>query len=112
MTEISTFLAAGHETTSSSTSWALYALTKYPEVQTKLRQELHDAGLGDEPSMEELEKLSYLNNFVREVLRAYAVVPMTVRETACDTVVPVGEDYTDLNGVVRNEIWYAIILVD
>lgn len=102
--QIATFLAAGHETTSSSTSWALYALSKHPEVQTKLRHELQSAGLGEEPSMDEIEKLSYLNNFVREVLRAYAVVPLTSREAGCDTVVPVGEGYTDLNGVVRNEI--------
>ncbi|CUA72792.1 Cytochrome P450 97B3, chloroplastic [Rhizoctonia solani] len=102
--QISTFLAAGHETTSSSTSWALYALTKHPEVQTKLRQELLSAGLGDEPSMEDLDKIPYLNNFIREVLRVYPVVPLTVREADCDTVIPVGESYTDIHGKVQNGI--------
>lgn len=102
--EISTFLAAGHETTSSTVSWALYALTKHPEVQTKLRQELLSTGLGDEPSMEELDKIPYLNNFVREVLRAYAVVPLTSREADCDIVVPVGESYTDARGNIQHGI--------
>lgn len=102
--QISTFLVAGHETTSSTTSWALYALTKHPEVQFKLRQELQNAGLGDEPSMDELDKLSYLNNFVREVLRVYAVVPLGGREAARDTVIPVGESFTDVHGIARTEI--------
>nr|AVZ23833.1 cytochrome P450 [Thanatephorus cucumeris] len=102
--QISTFLAAGHETTSSTTSWALYALAKHPEVQTKLRQELLKAGLGDEPSMEELEKISYLNNFVREVLRVHAVVPLTSREADCDTIIPVGESYIDSHGNIQHGI--------
>ncbi|KAG8709100.1 hypothetical protein FRC08_018534, partial [Ceratobasidium sp. 394] len=61
--QISTFLAAGHETTSTSTTWALYALTLYPAVQDKLRQELLGAGFGEDPSMADLEKLPYLDNF-------------------------------------------------
>ncbi|CEL63637.1 Cholesterol 24-hydroxylase OS=Mus musculus GN=Cyp46a1 PE=2 SV=1 [Rhizoctonia solani AG-1 IB] len=102
--QISTFLAAGHETTSSTTSWALYTLTKYPEIQARLRQELLETGPGDEISMEELDKIPYLDKFVREVLRVYAVAPMTSREASCDTVVPVGEGYTDAHGIVRHEI--------
>ncbi|CAE6439362.1 unnamed protein product [Rhizoctonia solani] len=102
--QISTFLAAGHETTSSALVWALYALTKHHDVQTKLRQELLSAGLGDEPSMEDLDKLSYLNNFVREVSRVYAVVPMTAREADCDAIIPVGESYTDIHGNLQNGI--------
>ncbi|CAE6439371.1 unnamed protein product [Rhizoctonia solani] len=99
--QISTFLAAGHETTSSTTAWALYALTKHPEVQAKLRGEIQGAHLSDEPSMDELDSLSYLNNFVREVLRVYAVVPFTGREVAHDTVIPVGESFTDSRGGIQ-----------
>lgn len=102
--EISTFLAAGHETTSSATSWALYALTKHPLIQAKLREELQTAGLGDDPSMDELDSLIYLNNFVREVLRVYAVVPWSDREVAHDTVIPVGESFTDSRGMVQTGI--------
>lgn len=54
--------------------------------------------------MEELEELPYLNNFVREVLRAYNVVPMRGREAGCDTVIPVGKSFTDVHGIVQKEI--------
>lgn len=54
--------------------------------------------------MEDLDKLPYLNNFLREVLRVYAVVPVDGREAAIDTVIPVGENFTDVHGVVQNGI--------
>ncbi|KAG8794508.1 hypothetical protein FRC12_023915 [Ceratobasidium sp. 428] len=104
MGQISTFLAAGHETTGTSTTWALYALTLYPAVQAKLRQELLGAGLGEAPPMADLEKLPYLDNFVRETLRVYPAVAMVARQAIQDAVIPVGESYKDRYGVVRNEI--------
>ncbi|QRV94594.1 cytochrome P450 family protein [Ceratobasidium sp. AG-Ba] len=102
--QISTFFVAGHETTSTATAWALYALTQHPEIHARLRQELQTSGLGDEPSMSDLDKLPYLDAFVRETLRIHAVVPMIGRETTVDVVVPVGEEFKDRNEVPRKEI--------
>ncbi|KAG9084062.1 hypothetical protein FRC06_004250, partial [Ceratobasidium sp. 370] len=111
---ISTFLAAGHETTSTSTTWALYALALYPTVQSKLRDELLSAGLSEAPSMAELDKLPYLENFVREVLRVYAVGPMVTRQAAQDAVIPVAQSYKDRYGIVQKEIriqkWDTIVI--
>ncbi|QRV84537.1 cytochrome P450 family protein [Ceratobasidium sp. AG-Ba] len=69
--QISTFLVAGHETTGTSATWALYALSRHPDVQQKLRQELLESGLGDEPDTTDLDKLPYLDAVVRESLRLY-----------------------------------------
>ncbi|KAG8794507.1 hypothetical protein FRC12_023914, partial [Ceratobasidium sp. 428] len=102
--QISTFLAAGHETTSTTTAWALYALSKQPHVQAKLREELQDAKLGEEPSMVELEKLTYLDNVIRETLRLYPAVPMVSRMAFEDAVIPVGQPYKDRYGVTQSEI--------
>ncbi|KAF8595821.1 cytochrome P450, partial [Ceratobasidium sp. AG-I] len=87
-----------------STTWALYALSKHPPVQSKLRQELLNAGLGDEPTMDELDKLPYLGAVLKETLRVFAPVPNVGREAAFDTVIPVGEAYKDRKGVLQTEI--------
>lgn len=102
--EISTFLAAGHETTSTSTTWALYKLTKYPHIQRKLRQELLECGHGDEPTMSELDKLPYLDNVVRECLRLHPVVPSTAREAAGNIQVPVSKSFKDKYGAEHSHI--------
>ncbi|KAG9124666.1 hypothetical protein FRC07_010713 [Ceratobasidium sp. 392] len=102
--QISTFLVAGHETTSTSTTWALYALSKQPHIQSKLREELQNAKLGEAPSMADLEKLSYLDNVVRETLRVYPAVPIVSRMAFEDAVIPVGQPYKDRYGVTHSEI--------
>ena len=43
--QISTFLAAGHETSSSALAWVLYALGRAPGVQARLREELRTVAL-------------------------------------------------------------------
>ncbi|PGH16523.1 hypothetical protein AJ79_01628 [Helicocarpus griseus UAMH5409] len=82
-----TFLAAGHETTASALTWACYLLTKYPEVQTRLREEIRARiPTGDSPiTYADLESLPLLNGVCQEVLRLYPTVPMTVREAVRDT---------------------------
>ncbi|KAG8696968.1 hypothetical protein FRC09_008168 [Ceratobasidium sp. 395] len=102
LAQISTFLFAGHETTSTSTAWALYALTQHPGVQRKLRQELLESGLGDEPSIADLDKLPYLDNVVREVLRLYPAVPATVREAAHEVHIPTSQAFKDRTGVEKS----------
>ena len=40
--EVNTFLFAGHETTATSMTWLLYYLAKYPQHQTKIRDEVDE----------------------------------------------------------------------
>jgi hypothetical protein len=104
----SLLLIAGHETTSSSTSWALFALMKYPEVQRKLREELL-AVPTDTPTMGELHALPYLDIIVRETLRLFAPVTHVQRMAVEDDVIPVSQPYTDKNGVLQTKIRYVHI---
>lgn len=97
LAEVPTFLVAGHETTSTATSWTLYCLTQHPNVQRKLREELMQVST-DSPSMEELNGLHYLDHVVREVLRLYAPVPMMMREAAEDDVIPLDTPIVDKHG--------------
>lgn len=71
--QISTFLAAGHETTSSSLAWTLYALAQNPLIQSRLRDELRsievpclDGEEGVRKLDERVQALPYLDAVVRE----------------------------------------------
>ena len=95
--QMMTFIAAGHETTSSTMTWAVYELCRKPEIQTRLREEIHAniGSLDDSMDAAKLDKLPYLHAICNETLRHNAPVPLTLRDTAqdctiCDTFVPRG----------------------
>ena len=69
--ELMTLLFAGHETTATALTWALYWIHKYPEVYRKLMQELE--ALGEDPDPLALMKLPYLTAVCNETLRIYPV---------------------------------------
>ncbi|OJA09059.1 hypothetical protein AZE42_04725 [Rhizopogon vesiculosus] len=100
LAQVPTFLVAGHETTSTATTWALYALCLRPDIQTKLREELLTVET-DTPSMDELMALPYLDAVVRETLRVHAPVPSTVRIAMKDDILPLDTPFTDKYGVVH-----------
>ena len=88
--QMMTFLAAGHETTASAMTWALYALCEHPEIQTRLREEIranlpsiHDASV--DVSALQIDKLAYLNAVCSEIIRCYPFVPLSPKVTEKDT---------------------------
>ncbi|KAL0064343.1 hypothetical protein AAF712_008789 [Marasmius tenuissimus] len=97
LAQVPTFLAAGHETTSTSTTWAFYLLCAYPEVQRKLREEVSLMETGS-PSMDRLNALPYLDAVVRETLRLLAPVTFTLRQAMEDDVIPLGAPFVDRYG--------------
>ncbi|CAI2176023.1 3208_t:CDS:2 [Funneliformis geosporum] len=67
-----TFLLTGHETTSITTSWALYFLAQHPHEQDLLREELVKAFPDKSkfnPTFDEINSLDCLNSVVKETLR-------------------------------------------
>lgn len=87
--QLMTFLAAGHETTASSMTWAIYMLARYPRVQERLRQEVRELLPSVDSDVDitslDIDHMPYLNAVCSEVLRYYSPVPMTLRETNQDT---------------------------
>ncbi|MDY6902457.1 MAG: cytochrome P450 [Cyanobacteriota bacterium] len=75
--ELMTLLFAGHETTATALTWALYWIHKLPEVKEKLLAEL--ATLGENPDSNAILKLPYLNAVYCETLRIYPVAILTFR---------------------------------
>lgn len=100
LAQVPTFLVAGHETTSVGTTWALYALTQNLRAQSKLREELINLNT-DNPTMDQLNALPYLDMVVRETLRVHAPVPSTLRVAMKDDVLPLNQPFTDRRGKVH-----------
>ena len=106
--QILTFLAAGHETTSSTLSWCIYLLALHPPIQTSLRSEIRSSlpcpstttstnppTTDTNTTSSSIDTLPLLNAVVAETLRLYPVVPITSRVSIKPTTlgqytIPVG----------------------
>ncbi|PMD41152.1 cytochrome P450 monooxygenase-like protein [Hyaloscypha variabilis F] len=86
-----TFLAAGHETTSSALTWAVWLLATNPDWQTQLRDEIREhlpsITSTETPTDAEIEALPILNAVINETLRLYPTVPITIRQATRDTYI-------------------------
>lgn len=78
-------------------------MTQNVEAQNKLRNELLDVGT-DNPTMDELNSLPYLDAVVRETLRFHAPVASTMRVATQDDILPLGEPIKDKNGRMMDGI--------
>ncbi|KAI0302842.1 cytochrome P450 [Multifurca ochricompacta] len=103
LSQVPTFLVAGHETTSTAVAWTLFALSCHTAVQTKLRAELNTLPT-DLPTMEQLNALSYLDGVVREALRLYAPVTSTQRIAMEDAEIPLQKPFMDKRGILQSSV--------
>ncbi|CAH0557246.1 unnamed protein product [Brassicogethes aeneus] len=83
------FFLAGFETTSSTIAFCMYELCIQPNIQHKLRDEIHKTikkhnGLTYEAIMD----MKYLNMCICETLRMYPVLPFLDRNTEMDYKIP------------------------
>jgi enediyne biosynthesis protein E7 len=95
--EAMTLIVAGHETTASGLNWTWYLLSQNPEAEAKLHAEIDAVAQKREPSLSEMEQLSYTRNVVDEALRLYPPGWLLSRRTiGPDTLsgydVPAGTD--------------------
>ena len=78
--ETDTFTFTGHDTTSTGMTFTLLLLAHNPEVQEKLFQEIQEVTGGEnELTMDNLNKMNYMERVLKESLRIYPPVPYISR---------------------------------
>ncbi len=85
---IMTFLAAGHETTAIALVWTFYLLSQYPQVRIKLQDEIRSVLAGRDPTLEDLNKLPYLDWVLDESMRLYPPAWLQMRSVAKEIACP------------------------
>ncbi|KAG7378407.1 hypothetical protein PHYPSEUDO_010132 [Phytophthora pseudosyringae] len=97
------FMTAGRDSTTAALSWVFYTVSKHPEIEAKIREEISlripelARGAISSPSLAQVNELVYLEATVKEALRLNPAVPSNIREALedvilCDgTVVKAGE---------------------
>jgi len=97
LAQMKVLLLAGYETTSISLTWALIELSRNPETQIKLRNELLEHG--SDPTYDQLTNgLPYLDAVVHEILRMHAPVRETTRMANEDDIIPLSEPVRTKSG--------------
>ena len=81
-TLVDVFLA-GSETTSTTLTWAVLYMARYPEVQSKVQEELDKVvGCGRQPSLQDRPLLPYTEAVVMEIQRYANILPQGVGHTS------------------------------
>ncbi|XP_017852670.1 cytochrome P450 4d2 isoform X1 [Drosophila busckii] len=100
--EVDTFMFEGHDTTSSGMSFCLYEISRHPQVQERLINEIEQV-LGKDKqrsvTLRELNELKYLECVIKESLRLHPPVPIIGRNFSEDVEIrgkriPAGTNYS------------------
>jgi len=86
--EMRGFILAGHETTSTWIYWCSYILCKYPDVQQKVYEDIvtHAPSSSTVITLQMTNQMSYLGAFMKEILRLYPPVGMTLRDSTQEEI--------------------------
>jgi cytochrome P450 len=77
----------GNESSVTSATWIMMFLACYPEVQERLQKEIDEAvGIIEPPKHFHVEKLSYLDCVIREVMRMRPPVPIGLPRKAMEDI--------------------------
>ncbi|MBB3698869.1 cytochrome P450 [Flammeovirga yaeyamensis] len=83
-----TMLLAGEDTTSNTLTWTSYFLSKHPDVQNKIREEIAlTLPNGEMNDIDQLKNLRYVNAVMKEVARLKPVTPNLYMQANEDIVI-------------------------
>ena len=78
--QVKTFLAAGHDSSSLTLTWAFLLLAAHPEADVRLAAELSGVLADRPPAPEDVPRLPYTQAVIKETLRLYPPLWMTGRQ--------------------------------
>ncbi|KAJ7086788.1 cytochrome P450 [Mycena belliarum] len=96
--QIRILLIAGQDPPSVLLAWTLYHLAKYPEFQSKVREEIRAAREAADGQDLEYDNLTYLTAILKETLRVFPPNPITERVATEDSVLPLAFEVTTSTG--------------
>jgi cytochrome P450 len=86
--ECVTIFAAGHETTAGALTYTLWLLTKHPDVQTRLADEINRVlPPGVAPTIDDVDRLVYTRQVVSESMRLFPPAWIQGRQALADVTV-------------------------
>jgi len=86
------FFIAGRDTTATLLTWAFYFLSKYPDVEKKVANEVESVLQGDVPTYENCKQMKYLQTVLDETLRLYPpAILHNIKSALKDDVLPSGK---------------------
>jgi len=90
--EVDTFMFEGHDTTSAAMTWTIQEIGNNEDVLNKCIQEVNEVfGESDRPaSIEDLNRLEYIDACIKEGLRKFPSVPIFARELSESENVEIG----------------------
>jgi cytochrome P450 len=94
---ILTFIGAGHETTALALTWTFFLLSRHPDVEQKILDEVQDVTGGSQLLPEQVASLTYTRQVIQESMRVYP--PAMVVRDAVESFELGGESVEPGNGV-------------
>jgi len=82
--EVVALALLGHETTASLLSWSLAELSRHPEKQQSIRQEMEEKGNPQKPTLPYTQSLASVRDVIRETSRFHAPNYLVSREARED----------------------------
>ncbi|KAK2880159.1 hypothetical protein FQN49_000506 [Arthroderma sp. PD_2] len=95
VSQLRTFMVAGHESSSNAVMWCLHMLSTHPIVQNRLRAAINATIQEQDYTYEDIQSIDYLDCFVKEVLRLFPPFVSALRVASedvniCGNIVPAG----------------------
>eukprot|EP00747_Dinoflagellata_sp_TGD_P200284 gnl/TRDRNA2_/TRDRNA2_73680_c1_seq1.p1 gnl/TRDRNA2_/TRDRNA2_73680_c1~~gnl/TRDRNA2_/TRDRNA2_73680_c1_seq1.p1 ORF type:complete len:290 (+),score=40.84 gnl/TRDRNA2_/TRDRNA2_73680_c1_seq1:2-871(+) len=108
--DLMTMLIAGHETTASALTWAIFELAQQPSllarVQAEVDQYLPDADVF--PTMDVLRNLTLTRLCIAESLRKYPEPPLLIRRAREEDELPAGTGHTKVKLLRGTDIFVSV----